>query len=97
MAKRIVWSIQARADRQNILEYWFKRTGNKKYSLKLALQFRETIRLISLYNYLGRPTSIENIRVCVLGDYLLFYKLSERLLEVVAIFDNRRDPAKRIL
>ncbi len=36
MAKRIVWTLQAKDDRREILNYWFERTGNKKYSQKLA-------------------------------------------------------------
>lgn len=75
-----------------ILTYWFERTGNKKYSQKLAYQFRETVKYVATYNYLGRATDTENVRVAVSGNYLIFYKLSDELVEVITVFDNRRNP-----
>ncbi|WP_114777523.1 type II toxin-antitoxin system RelE/ParE family toxin [Botryobacter ruber] len=92
MAKRIVWSLQAKEDRREILEYWFKRTGNKKYSQKLAHQFRETVKYIATYNYLGRATDMEDVRVAVSGHYLIFYRLLEKVVEVISVFDSRRNP-----
>ena len=91
MAKRIVWSLQAKDDRREIMTYWFKRIGNKKYSQKLAYQFRETIKYIATHNYIGRATDIESVRVAVSGNYLIFYRLSEELVEVVTVFDSRRN------
>lgn len=92
MAKRIVWTLQAKDDRREILTYWFERTGNKKYSQKLAYQFRETVKYIATHNYLGRATDIESVRVAVSGNYLIFYKLSDELVEVITAFDSRRNP-----
>ncbi len=92
MAKRIVWTLQAKDERREILSYWFERTGNKKYSQKLAYQFRETVRYIAAHNYLGRATDVDNVRVAVSGNYLIFYRLSGELVEVVTVFDSRRNP-----
>lgn len=92
MAKRIVWTLQAKDDRREILNYWLKRTGNKKNSQKLAYQFREAVAYIATHNYIGRATDIENVRVTVSGNYLIFYKLSEELVEVITVFDSRRNP-----
>jgi len=92
MAKRIIWTEQARAERREILEYWFFRTGNKKYSKKLALQFRETVKYIALHNYLGRQTELVDVHVAVCGHYLIFYKLTEIHVAVITVFDNRRNP-----
>lgn len=92
MAKRIVWTLQAKADRREILTYWFKRNGNKNYSQKLAYQFRETVRYIANYSYLGRATDIETVRVTVSGNYLIFYRLTEEVVEVITVFDSRRNP-----
>ncbi len=85
MAKRIVWTLQAKEDRREILNYWYERTGNKKYSKKFSYQFRETVVYIATHNYLGRATDIENVRVTVSGNYLIFYKLSEELVEVITV------------
>lgn len=95
MAERIVWTLQARNERKKILNYWFERNGNKKYSRKLACQFRETVKYIAAQNYLGRATNFENIRAAVSGNYLILYRLSESILEVLTIFDSRRNPEDR--
>jgi plasmid stabilization system protein ParE len=92
MAKRIIWSQQARSERHEILHYWFIRTGNKKYSKKLASQFSETVKYIASQNYLGRQTELVDVRVTVCGVYLLFYQLNNDSVEIISIFDNRRNP-----
>jgi plasmid stabilization system protein ParE len=92
VAKRIIWTLQAKEERQEILYYWFITTGNKKYSKKLAFQFRDTIKYIANNNYFGRATNVESIRDTVCGDYLMFYKISENLIQIVSVFDTRRNP-----
>jgi plasmid stabilization system protein ParE len=69
----------------------------KTDSQKLAYQFRETVKYIAIHNYLGRATNIENVRVTVSGNYLIFYKLSDELVEVITIFDSRRNPEDQII
>lgn len=77
MVKKIIWSHQAKKERREILEYWYLRNGNKVYSKKLARHFRETVKYIARYNYTGRETDIEGVRVTVCGNYLLFYRLTD--------------------
>jgi plasmid stabilization system protein ParE len=36
MAKRIIWSPNALADRIRILDYWFQRIGTKTYCIRIA-------------------------------------------------------------
>ena len=92
MARRIIWTEQAQFERHEILDYWYKKTGNKKYSKKLAFRFRETVKYIALHNYIGRATDIEDVRVAVCGHYLIFYKLTVEIVTVITVFDNRRNP-----
>ncbi len=92
MAKRVIWSRTARDDRRKILEYWEKRNGDKIYSKKLAAQFRKKVKYIVQYNYLGTETDMENVRVTVCGNYLLFYEIDEKCVKILAVWDNRRDP-----
>ena len=92
MAKRVIWSLRAKAERQEILEYWFKRNGNKNYSRKLAGEFRETIYYIAQNNYLGRATDEINIRVTVCRYYQIFYEITKQTIEILSIWDSRRNP-----
>ncbi|MBI3501859.1 MAG: type II toxin-antitoxin system RelE/ParE family toxin [Bacteroidetes bacterium] len=94
MAKRIIWSVKAKHERRSILEYWFIHNGNKNYSRKLSKQFRETVRYIAKYNYLGRATDEDNVRVTVCGNYLLFYELKPDVLEILSVWDGRQNPKK---
>ena len=92
MAKRVIWSFQARNDRQAILEYWNRRNGNKDYSRKIAEEFREAIQYISEHNYIGVSTDEEDVRIAVCGHYLIFYEIKKDVVEVLTVWDSRRDP-----
>lgn len=92
MAKRVSWSFRARNDRQEILEYWHDRNGNKDYSNILAKGFRETVRYIAEHNYIGVATDENNVRLAVCEHYLIFYEITEESVEVLTVWDSRRDP-----
>ena len=92
MAKRISWSNNAKYERRETLEYWFKRNGNKFFSRKLAKEFRVTARQIHEHNYLGHPTDFENVRVIVCEVYFIFYEIKKDLIEIFKIWDGRRNP-----
>ncbi|MEW6417415.1 MAG: type II toxin-antitoxin system RelE/ParE family toxin [Nitrospirota bacterium] len=91
MAKRVIWSLRAQNDRKAILEYWHKRNGNKNYSKKLAMEFRETVSYIAEHNYLGVATDEENVRIAVCGHYLIFYELKKEAVEILTVWDSRRN------
>ncbi len=97
MAKRVVWSKRAASEKRTILTFWFKKNGNKTYSGKLNIKFRETLRIISDYNYLGKSTEYKDIRVTIVESYLIFYRSLETQIEIVTIFDSRRNPDNLIL
>jgi toxin YoeB len=92
MAKRVIWSLRAKEDRRKILEYWEERNGDKIYSRKLAKEFREKVKYIAEYNYIGTATDIENVRAAVCGNYILFYEIDEKFIKILAVWDGRRNP-----
>lgn len=94
MAKRVIWSKKAAEERLEIIKYWIDKTGNNKYSRKLETKFRETIRNISDNNYLGKATDIEGVRLSIVNNYLLFYKTKQEHIEVLTLFDSRRNPSE---
>jgi toxin YoeB len=94
MAKRVVWTLTAKKQRKDILEFWHKKTGNKKYSLKTSKFIRRKIKILSKYNYLGKPTDFNNVRVISDGNYSIFYRLTSTKLFISIIWDNRQDPEK---
>lgn len=92
MPKEIRWSIRANQDRIEILEYWIKRNQSNTYSIKLARLFEENIELLSQILTIGKPTNLPDVRVKVVRDYLIFYRIMDEFLEIITIWDSRRNP-----
>ena len=92
MAKKIKWSPEAVADRIQILDYWFERTGNKRYSRKLDKAFREVVTMLSRLPEIGRKVENREERYFVKGNYLIFYQIRDDSIEILHIWDGRRNP-----
>lgn len=94
MATRIIWTKKALDERREILEYWYYRTKSKTYSRKLNALVVENTKLISKYPDIGKATNLENIRVKVISNYLLFYEVSGLQIIILTLWDSRRNPGK---
>lgn len=92
MAKRIKWSKHAVADRIAILDYWFQRIGNKKYSQKLDQSLKTVINKLSIYPQLGRQLNDREERFFVKDSYQIFYTETLDSIEILHIWDSRRNP-----
>ncbi len=92
MAKRITWTYRVHRDRKEILLYWKHRNQSSTYSRKLNALIKKAIDLVAAHPYVGRKTDIENVRVKLVRDYLVFYEIAEEDIFILAIWDNRRNP-----
>jgi len=92
MARRVIWTKKALKEKIGIIKYWINETGSSSYSKKLETKFRETIRNISDNNYLGKATDIEGVRLSIVSHYLLFYEIKRSHIEILTLFDSRRNP-----
>lgn len=92
MAKRIIWTNTAKKARREILEYWIDHNGSNIYSKKLSQLFRKKVALLKSEHYQGKPTDFENIRVSLVNNFSLFYKINKNNIIIVGIWDNRRNP-----
>ncbi|AVF48197.1 type II toxin-antitoxin system RelE/ParE family toxin [Elizabethkingia anophelis] len=90
-ARKIIWMQKANIERRDILEYWIDRNKSKKFSIKLNKLIVGTIKQIAENPGIGRKTNLENIRVKIIRDYLLFYEFDESYLKVLTLWDGRRD------
>ncbi|HCN82321.1 MAG TPA: plasmid stabilization system [Sphingobacteriaceae bacterium] len=97
MAKRINWSMHALADRISILDYWFQRIGNKNYSKKLDQSLKDIIKKLSVYPQLGRQLENREERFFVKDSYQIFYTETSDSIEILHIWDSRRNPEDLIL
>ena len=92
MVKQVIWSSNARHELFEILEFWKEHNHSDTYSINLYQKIQINLKYISENNYIGRATDIESVRVMVISNYLLFYQISETSIEILSLFDSRRNP-----
>lgn len=92
MVRKIIWSPTAKTQLKGILKYWIDRNKSTTYSKKLNHLFKEAINIISKNPGIGHVTSKENVKVKIVRDYLIVYQLAPDSIDILAIFDGRRNP-----
>ena len=92
MAKRIKWSTHAIADRISILDYWYQRIGDKKYSRKLDQSLKGVIKKLSVFPQIGRQLYNREERFFVKDSYQIFYLETTESIHILHIWANRRNP-----
>ncbi|HPT01098.1 MAG TPA: type II toxin-antitoxin system RelE/ParE family toxin [Bacteroidales bacterium] len=93
---KIEWSVEAKSDLFDILEFYHSRNGNTIYSKKLYLKINKSISLLAKNPFLGKQTDDPSVRVLMTGDYQILYEVFENFLLIVMIWDSRRDPEDKI-
>jgi len=89
--KEVVWSLRAIHDKLEILDYWIFRNKSRKYSEKLDLLFDNTLKRICKNPSSGKSTDYQDIRIKIVRNYLIFYRIQKNTIEVIRIWDSRRD------
>jgi plasmid stabilization system protein ParE len=98
MAKyKIEWSIEARLDLIDILEYYLERNKSAVYSNKLNSKIKRSLKLIAQNPLIGIKSEIESVRALITGDYQIIYETIDNLIVVLMIWDCRRDPGDKII
>lgn len=92
MDKQVIWSAKARQELFDILEFWNTNNLSSSYSLNLYQKIQINIKYISENNFIGKTTNIDNVRIVVVSNYLLFYDVKETFIEILSVFDSRRNP-----
>ncbi|MEQ9301725.1 MAG: type II toxin-antitoxin system RelE/ParE family toxin [Cyclobacteriaceae bacterium] len=82
---KVEWSKEALEERIDILSYWFERTGSTSYSNKLNAMIVEAIQLLASYPLMGKSTNLPDVRVKVVGDYLLIYRVDDQSIQILAL------------
>ena len=95
--KEIRWSLKAVHDKIDILDYWINRSQSKTYSQKLDQLIDQATKEITRYPESGKVTDFKNVRIKIVRHYLIFYRIQEKHIEVVRIWDSRRNPTNFIL
>jgi plasmid stabilization system protein ParE len=94
MAQEIEWSERAKNELFEILYYWTKRNKSKTYSEKLNGLVLEAVEVVAEAPETGVPTKFINVRIKIVRDYLVYYRIHNQSIEILAIWDSRRNPKK---
>jgi len=92
MVGKIIWTIRAKEELFEILEYWNERNGSATYSLKLNKLISNTLLKLIKRPLLGRPTDIENVRVKLVNRYFVYYEIIDADLYMLSIRHEKRNP-----
>lgn len=95
MAKRtIVWTKTADIQFVGILEYWVKRNKSNTYSKKLLKLVVKRTNQISEKPFIYKSTDFNQIRVASMGNFSIYYKVTNEQIIITAFWDNRQDTKK---
>ncbi len=95
MVKRnVVWTKTADLQFVGILEYWVKRNKSNSYSKRLVGLVSERTRQIAKEPLIYKSTDFKDTRVASLGNFSIYYKVSDKQIIISAFWDNRQDPKK---
>ena len=97
MAKRLIWSVRAKKELLETLNYWDERNLSPAYSKKLVSRINSITAAISEQPFLGRATTVTNVRVTGFDAYLIFYEIFPKHVLILSVFDGRQDPEKHIV
>jgi plasmid stabilization system protein ParE len=98
MAKlKIEWSIEAKLDLIDILNFYILRNKSAAYSKKLNSKIQDSVKLISKHPLIGVQSDIDGVRALITGDYQIIYEILDNSILISMIWDCRRDPEDKII
>ncbi len=92
MVKHIVWTIRAKNELIDILQYWINRNKSKTFSIKLNNLIDEHLNLVAKFPQIGRNTDIAGVSVKVIQKYLLYYEVYGNTVFVLTIRHGSQNP-----
>jgi len=95
MAQRTVrWTRTADIQYVGILEYWLKRNKSDTYSRKLIKIVTERTKQLAETPFIYKKADFKDTRVASIGNFSIFYKVTNDEILITAFWDNRQDPKK---
>lgn len=94
---KIKWSVEAKSDLLDILEFYIEHNKSSIYSKKLNSRIKRSITLLTKNPLLGKQTDEKKVRALITGEYQIIYEVFKELILIIMIWDCRRDPEERVL
>lgn len=89
----IKWTKSALLNQAETFLYWNKRNKSTTYSKKIRREIGITEKYIAENPLAGKQSEFENVRsVLILKNFSIFYRVKFNEIEIVAFWDNRRNP-----
>ncbi len=95
MAKKLIWDQEVLAQIDQVAEYLEQNWG--KASAKRFVKYvREVALLLTKLPRIGRQSAkFEDVHFVNVGQYhWLYYRIREKKIQVIYLFDSRQDPEK---
>ena len=92
VTRKIVWSPRSKIRLYEILDFFNHRNKSSIYSQKLYKTFKEEVSILKLQPEIGVKTNFENIRGLIIGNYVIFYEIKEKQINVLTVWDSRENP-----
>lgn len=88
MAKKLKWTVFAKEQRKEILQFWISKNKSKTYTKKLNDLFNQIGLLILDHPEIGIRLSGTECRERLFRDYYIVYKVSENTIEIISVWDT---------
>ncbi len=93
MAKRkVIWAKTAYLQRKLVLLYWLEHNNSNTYSLKLMQETKKATDQLLKFPYIGLVSDIPDVYCYIIGNYNLYYIVTDENIQVVCFWDNRQNP-----
>jgi len=56
--------------------------------------FISAVELLAEHPEIGKPTSQSGVRIKIVRDYLIIYRIKLQRIEILSIWDSRQNPEK---
>lgn len=90
---QIIWATRAENDYYETLIYWRKRNKSNSFSNKLIAEVDKKLKVILQNPKSGLATNIQGThKINFLKYFSINYQVSEKYIEIVSFWDNRRNP-----
>lgn len=90
---QIKWTKKALLSLAETLEYWNIHNSSETYSKKLRLEVKKKQLELSENPKIGIKTVFDKIyKIKILKYYSLFFRIEKDTIEILAFWDNRRNP-----
>lgn len=75
------------------LKYWIAHNSFQTYSKKLRKEVEKKEKLIAENPNIGSSSEFDDVKYVLIDkNFSMYYRVNKKVIEILAFWDNRRDP-----